>query len=97
LSDQLKRVYEATLHPDELLEDDAGSKGGNGNKRGKEQWTQEKANERALGLLIELQLQNEGVAEFLELVRLLGDKIDAGNEASHSVEDENNQIIHDEE
>jgi hypothetical protein len=37
------------------------------NKGRRDVWTQEKADERALGLLIEMDLRDAGVAEFLEL------------------------------
>ena len=40
-------------------------------KRPHDVWTQAKADERALGLLIEMDLRDEGVREFLELSRLV--------------------------
>jgi len=77
---QLKRVYEATLHPGELPgNEDEKSESMGQKSKGKrpEPWTQERADERALGLLIELQLQDESVAEFLELVRMLDEKLES--------------------
>jgi hypothetical protein len=81
LRDVLRRVYYTTQHPSTLPEDaqleleQQQKRSQKGGRRGRHDvWTQEKADERALGLLIELDLRDEGVAEFLELSReaLLG-------------------------
>ena len=76
LRNALRRVYYATQHPSTLPDDvqqeleQQRRKSQKGSRRGRnEVWTQEKADERALGLLIELDLRDEGVAEFLELSR----------------------------
>jgi hypothetical protein len=75
---QLRRVYQATLSPDENDDDIADKRKP---RKPAEPWTQEKADERALGLLIELQLRDEGVAEFLELVKLKLDEKEKQSEA----------------
>jgi hypothetical protein len=47
------------------------------NRARRDIWTQEKADERALGQLIEMDLRDEGVAEFLELSQeILGMKVE---------------------
>lgn len=47
-------------------------------KQRTEIWTQSNADERALGMMIEMQLRDEGVAEFLDLVRVVCSDEDGG-------------------
>jgi hypothetical protein len=98
LKPALRRIYRATLHPDVQLEtrldeveeheedaDALARRWGPDMRR----WTRDKADERALGLLVELQMRDEGVAEFAELVNsLLGaSKTDEGSSQEHVSQD----------
>lgn len=40
-------------------------------------WTQENADKRAVGLLVEMQMRDEGVAEFAELIKVIVEEIEA--------------------
>jgi hypothetical protein len=72
LKEQLRAVYASTLEPD----NDDLENGGNHSSRQRRQrrpnqhWAQDKADNRAVAQLIEMQLWNEGMAEFLDLVRM---------------------------
>jgi hypothetical protein len=75
----LRRIYRATLHPHTQLEtrldeveaheEDADALARRWGGSDMRKWTRDKADERALGLLLEMQMRDEGVAEFVELVR----------------------------
>jgi hypothetical protein len=81
LKEQLQAVYASTLEPDRQeaqnkRDDDDFENGGNHSSRQRRQrrpnqhWAQDKADNRAVAQLIEMQLWNEGMAEFLDLVRM---------------------------
>jgi len=55
-------------------------------KKKGEVWTQAKADERALGMLIEMQLKDEGIAEFVELGREVLGHVEGSGEVDLGVD-----------
>lgn len=78
LKSQLQRVHNATKNPAisiaELVEEGKINGHGGRNQQGdrvRGQWTQEKANELAADVLVSLMEQEEGVREFMALVKIV--------------------------
>jgi hypothetical protein len=76
LKPTLRRIYHATLHPLDLLDAGLEMEGEDDESLAKKwggpdmrKWTQKAADERALAMMMELKSRDEGVAEFLELLK----------------------------
>ncbi|KAF2668306.1 hypothetical protein BT63DRAFT_479718 [Microthyrium microscopicum] len=78
LKPTLRTIYQTTVHPERLLDEHSDDSdvdedalkrtwGGADYKR----WTQERADEKALNELAEISKEDEGVAEFFELARII--------------------------
>lgn len=80
LKSRLRKIWNTTKHPDDLVDEDEDANGES--RRGKGNWSQEGADKKAVALLIEEQLRDDGISEFVELVQAIQQNEEAPLELS---------------